>query len=69
MNGGEKLEREKNKGNYLGKILKSGKIQKTPKKTENDVTHNDIQKFTKIVNIILRYMVKSDFKILIPFSN
>ena len=67
-----KKEREngkREKMEYLGNFLVSGKTPKTPEKSKIKVVRKASQKFSKIANIKKRFMVKSVFRNSISFSN
>jgi len=47
----------------------SGKIPKTTEKPENEIARKVSQKFSKIINIIKRFLVESVFRNSILFSS
>ena len=64
-----RIGKEKNrKENIWLKSQNLGKHRKLMKNQENEVIRNDFKKFSKIINIILRHMVKLNFKNSILFS-
>ena len=73
----ERKEKKKGKlGEFMSEWEKSKNIKiqniwikfqnmgkhETLKSPKNEVTQNDSKKFSKMINIILRYLVKSDFR-------
>jgi len=59
---------ERKVGKYLDTIPDLGKHRKLRKSPKNEVVRKASQKFSKIINIIKRFLVKSVFRNSISFS-
>jgi len=63
-----RLARREKSGKISGYYSGSGKTPKTPEKSKNKIAWKASQKFSKILNIIKRFLVKSVFRNSISFS-
>ena len=66
--GGSRVRQGERKVKYPDRIPVSGKTPELRKSLKNKVSRKVSQKFPKIINIILRFLVKSVFRNSISFS-